>query len=381
MTASMAREGGDFRVAGWIHALGGFVERRRPLWVRLGDLETRVLGDRLRPDAIEIPVYIAGLARAGTTILLEALAQHPDVATHQYRDYPPVYTPFWWSRLLDHIETRPQAAAERAHRDRIMVTPASPEAMEEVLWMTFFPDCHDPATSAVLDGRVSNPAFERFYREHVAKLLLTRGRRRYVAKGNYNVTRLQYIQKIFPTARFIVPVRRPEAHVASLVKQHRLFCAGVNAHGRAYDHLRRVGHFEFGPDRRPVNVGNACRTSETMELWQQGDEVRGWARQWADVYGFVADVLASDPKLRAATLVVRYEDLCSIPLDTLARAFEHAALDGGRIVAASLARTISAPSYYEPHFSAADLATIRRETCEAAGRFGYSDRNSPAPEE
>lgn len=373
MTERVAAETSDFRVAGWVRALGGFVERRKSLWVRLGDLETRFLADRLCPDAIATPVYIAGLARSGTTILLEALARHPEVATHQYRDYPLVYTPFWWARLLDHVETRPQAAAERAHRDRLMVTPASPEAMEEILWMSFFPDCRDPKASDVLDRRASNPAFERFYREHIAKLLLARRRRRYVAKGNYNLTRLQYIQKIFSDARFIVPIRGPKAHIASLLKQHRLFCAGTRAHPSARDHLRRVGHFEFGPDRRPVNLGDARRTDEIMALWQRGDEVRGWARYWADVYGFVADRLQSDPALRAATLVVRYEDLCAAPRDVLVRALDHAALGDGRALATSFAKTVSAPDYYEPEFSPADRAMIARETRETAARFGYSD--------
>ena len=46
--------------------------------------------------------------------------------------------------------------AERAHKDRILVTPDSPEAMEEVLWMRFFPAVHDEAASQVLDAATSN---------------------------------------------------------------------------------------------------------------------------------------------------------------------------------------------------------------------------------
>lgn len=40
-------------------------------------------------------MYIAGLARSGTTILLEKLATHPDVVTHRYRDDPPIFSPYW----------------------------------------------------------------------------------------------------------------------------------------------------------------------------------------------------------------------------------------------------------------------------------------------
>jgi hypothetical protein len=79
--------------------------------------------------------------------------------------------------------------AERSHGDGIAVTSESPEAFEEPLWMAFFEGQHDPSASAVLDRRARCPAFERFYRDHIRKLLAVRGGRRYVAKGNYNLTR------------------------------------------------------------------------------------------------------------------------------------------------------------------------------------------------
>ena len=84
---------------------------------------------------------------SGTTILLELLAGRPGVATHRYRDFPPVFTPLFWNRAFAHIYRADAPPAERAHKDRILVTPDSPEAMEEVLWMRFFPDAHDTGTS------------------------------------------------------------------------------------------------------------------------------------------------------------------------------------------------------------------------------------------
>ena len=86
--------GNVFQVSGWVHALGGHVERRKALWARIGRLESRVLGNRLTAAAIDRPVYIAGLPRSGTTILLEVVSRHPATASHQYRDYPFIYTPY-----------------------------------------------------------------------------------------------------------------------------------------------------------------------------------------------------------------------------------------------------------------------------------------------
>ena len=86
-----------FQVSGFDYHLSGLIERFPRFWIGLGNLETRVLADEIAPVAIEAPVYVSGLARAGTTIALEILASHQDVATHLYRDCPPVFTPWWWN--------------------------------------------------------------------------------------------------------------------------------------------------------------------------------------------------------------------------------------------------------------------------------------------
>ena len=92
-------------------------------------------------DAIQIeaPIFVCGLARSGSTILLECLAAHPDTVTHRYRDYPGVLAPVFWDRISTRLYTDHSAPIERAHGDGIAVTPDSPEAMEEMLWMEFYP--------------------------------------------------------------------------------------------------------------------------------------------------------------------------------------------------------------------------------------------------
>lgn len=362
----------SFRVTPWMDRLGGWIERRPDFWLKLGRLENRMLADQLAAVRVEAPVYVAGLARAGTTILLEVLAKHPALVSHRYKDFPPVFTPYAWNRLLDRMPQKEAVATERAHLDGIAVTPDSPEALEEPVWMAFFDRLHDPAASNVLDKTTDNPAFEAFYREHLRKLISVRAGKRYLAKGNYNVTRLQYLLKLFPDARFVVPIRRPEAHIASLLKQHRLFEDGVGSHPKAADHLRRVGHFEFGPDRRPINVGGPA-TKEILRAWAEGREVEGWARYWADIYEDVADRLEADPALRAATLVVRFEDLCAEPGVTLERLFAHCRLDDAGGLVAEQAGRMQPPSYYRSDFTEAERRAIADHAGPVAARFGYDD--------
>lgn len=353
----------------WTDLFGALVERFPQLWRRFGDPETRLLREGLAEVQVESPIYIAGLARSGSTILLELLDRHRDTATHRYRDFPMLFTPWAWNWFVDRAGESRHAARERAHRDRIWVTPDSPEAFEEVLWMAFFHDLHDPGRDAVLDGAARHPTFEAFYRDHLRKILLLRQASRYLAKGNYNVTRFGYLKKLFPDARFLVPIRDPLWHVASLMKQHVLFTTAAAEDHRVRRHLRRSGHFEFGPDRREICIGDGAAAEEVRRLWRDGEEVAGWAALWAAVYRHV-DEARRDPTVAEALLVVRYEDLCADPGATMARILGHCSLaDDGLSEHARAA--VSPPDYYRPSFSAAERDIIAARAAPVAAIYGY----------
>ncbi len=353
----------------WTDRIGGFFERYPGFMRRLGRWEAKLLRERLDGIPVDRPIYIAGLARAGSTILLELLARHPEIATHRYRDFPGVMAPLAWNWFIDRA-SQPQTPKERAHHDRISITPESPEAFEEAVWMAFFPQAHDPSASAVLDGTASHAEFEAYYLDHVRKILALRGARRYASKGNYNVTRLAYLQKLFPDARFLVPVRDPYWHIASLMKQHRLFVAAETADAAVLRSMRRSGHFEFGLDRRIVSVGRPEEERAIAALWAEGREAAGWARYWSLLDGHVLETLDRDPKLAEATLIVRYEDFCERPRATMGKILAHCGLEAGYLpdVAAEI---VSAPTYYRPDFSHKEREDIETFTSDVAARLGY----------
>jgi hypothetical protein len=345
--------------------LGRLAERYPALMLRLGRWESAWAADELAGQAIDRPIYVTGLARSGTTILLELLAAHPDIATHQYKDFPLVAIPLWWNWFLERASPGDGTPVERAHKDGIAVTPAIPEAMEETLWMAFFADCHDPAVSNVLGEHDSAPDFEAFYRDHIRKLLMVRQGKRYLAKGNYNVSRLGYLRKLFPDARFVVPVRDPVGHIASLIKQHRLFCAEEANDPRIQDHMRRSGHFEFGLDRRPINFGDSKRVQQILAA----SEIEGQALYWASVYGFVADLVEGDPALARQMLLIDYEELCAEPGRVLAQLYRHCELKVAEATIAEQAARIGAPRYYRPEFTEAETRLIRAATDPTAARI------------
>lgn len=362
-----------FHVPPSVRALSAAVAGMPRLWRWLGNLESHAEGEALRRRAVDRPIYVAGLPRSGSTVLLEALAAHREVATHRYRDFPLLFTPIWWNRFLNRAPRDEGPPRERAHADRITVTAESPEALEEMLWMSFFPETHDPQQPSVLGPSTAAPAFERFYRDHLRKILLIRGGRRYAAKANYNIARLEYLLKLFPGARFIVPVRRPRAQIASLRKQHALLLEAARRHPQSVAYLDRIGHFEFGAHRRPIHFGDGPAVERVQHLWSAGEEVHGWARYWAMAYGHIAGRLRANTALRSATLIVRYEDLCHDSAPQLRRVLEHCGLDGDEpSLVERFANRLTPPTYYDPTFTEEEERVIAEETAEIAGFFGYA---------
>lgn len=348
------------------------MRRTGGLWERLGNLETKVLGSEIAGVEVRRPIYVTSLARAGTTIITEMLSRHPEVTSHRYSDFPPVWTPYWWNALRARLPLPEVEAAERSHQDRLAVTPDSPEAVEEVLWMRFFPQAHDGSASNVLDADTDHPAFERHYRDHIRKLLAVRGARRYLAKGNYNLTRLEYLQKLFPDARFVIPVRDPVWHIASLMKQDRLFTEQHDADPRTRDYMHLLGHYEFGRGKHCINAGDDELVAEIRRLWETGEAVRGWALYWRSLYDHLLARMEDNEALGRACLLVGYEALCREPVAWIDRILAHCELTGAgaREVRAEFADRLSPPGYYEPGFSDSELATIEDITGPTAERLG-----------
>jgi hypothetical protein len=365
-----------FYVAPMVDILGRMVDRFKRSWLWFGKAESMLLAPRISQCAVTKPIYVCGLARSGSTLLHEILSSHPQVATHRLKDYPFVSTPYWWRRAT--AFTRPTEARERPHRDKMMVTSESPDAIEEMLWMAFFPGCHDPNFDNRLKAEDRNAKFDAFYANHIRKLLLVEKAMRYTAKANYHVARLEYLLRLFPDAKFVIPVRAPAAHIASLVRQHQWFSEGHRQSPKSLAVMQRSGHFEFGLDRRPVNLGDQKRVDQILHAWAGGNEILGWACYWDMVYRYLADLLESNEAIRKAAIVVRFEAMCDAPAKVLQGVLEHCELSDTTSIMDKFVPAIRRPDYYKVPFSSEELAIIQTETAPTARRWGVIDRTGNA---
>ena len=253
-------------------------------------------------------VYVVGLARSGTTVLLRALDQCDLFRSPTYRDMPFVLAPNLW-RLFSGSSRRETVPAERAHGDGIVVDVDSPEAFEEVFWRTFSRRTADtrcfgaepPSPEALL-------AFAD-YRAVVANPRMTsRGAatsRRYLSKNNNNLVRLDALCAE-PTATVLLVYRHPVATARSLFRQHRRFCALQSDDRFIHDYMRWLAHHEFGLGHLPF-----CFALPAMDRSLIPDDPNYWLDYWNAVYLHVLEKRALRLRL------VNHDTLRERPMEML----------------------------------------------------------------
>ncbi len=331
------------------------------------------LKKKVEKISIDRPIYVTGFARAGTTITVEMLSHHPDVATHRYLHMVLPFTPHWTQQVANYapLMTKP---VERVHQDGLLVTKESPEAVEEIFWQRFFENPHDEANSNILDRNTKNPQFEIWYRTHLKKLLYDQHATRYAAKNNYNITRMEYLQKLFPNVKFIILIRNPFNHIASLAKQDRVLKEVEQKDSLLLDWTKIIGHREFGSARVCINLDNYGTVQKIRQLWtQKNTYVEGWAVYWAAMYSYIHRKLETNPDLAKASLLVRYEDLCESPKKTIDDIIDHTELDSKKFekIKEHYSKRLRQPTYYKSKYSEKEQDTIIHTTKEIAGKFGY----------
>jgi hypothetical protein len=225
-------------------------------------------------------VFVSGMARSGTTILLNAIYETGEFASLTYQDMPFILSPNIWSKL--HKNSTIIDKQERAHSDGIKIDTNSPEAFEEIFWKTFKDDQPDTYNE-----------FENF----INLLSLKYKKHRYLSKNNQNIRRLDYLIENFPNSKIIIPFREPLQHSFSLFYQHKKFCSMQKNDKFIKKYMFWIGHSEFGLDYMP-QYEEGLRCSDF-------DNINHWLEQWFLSYSSLTHLL-NNPQV----LFVCYEDLC-----------------------------------------------------------------------
>ena len=342
------------RVPFYLDWMGSVLDKPSDWLLALGRLESHLLTYDIADITIDKPIFVTGMARAGSTVLLEALNDASVTSSFQYRDYPFIHANYFWNivRLAVPTSTRKK---QRAHQDGIDISLHSPEALEEILWTAFYPPSAD--RMPILNAPHSDETFAAYYQNSIKKLLYLRKGTRYLAKNNNLIARLPYLRSLFPDARFIVPLRDPAAHIYSLIKQHRLISDAQKADPASARYMRRNGHFEFGQDFRPIAFEGI---DQVIALWHAGEIVQAYAHYWRLYHMHIAQMLDDDTDLRAQCCLITHEALCDDPKASLSRISEFCMLppSDAENIKAHWAARLKRPTYYHNDFSDDEITMI-----------------------
>jgi len=253
------------------------------------------------------PVLISGLARAGTTILLEAIYGTGDFVSLTYRNMPFITAPYLWQKIakLSSLQAKRQ---ERAHGDRLAINYDSPEAFEEVFWKTFLND--DFIKEDCLEMKEINDDFFVNYKKFIRNVLSSEKssiKRRYLAKNNNNILRIEEIRKEFNSACIIIPFRYPLDHAKSLLAQHRRFRKIHTEDHFALEYMNWLGHHEFGGNFKPFKFDQDAIPKNSSET----GELNYWLRYWISVYKKISEYRD------LGIIFLDYNKLCAKPKEVL----------------------------------------------------------------
>jgi len=229
-------------------------------------------------------VFVVGLARSGTTILLNAIHQSNQFASLTYDDMPFILAPNLWGKI--NLRSTHGEAKERAHGDSIRVSTNSPEAFEEVFWKTF------------TDNSIIR---EELFIKFISLILKKKNKTRYLSKNNQNIRRLDLLSEIFPRSKILISFRDPLQQALSLFSQHMKFGKEQNEDTFVRDYMNWIGHSEFGLDYKMIHPSNL--------LYPNEKEFNHWLEQWYLTYKTVLELSAEHGEF----YLIGYESLCNNP--------------------------------------------------------------------
>ena len=251
-------------------------------------------------------LFISGLARSGTTVLLEILNQSEEFISLTYSDLPFILSPSINSKLIKN--KKKTELKERAHKDGIFVNNESPEALDEVFWKVFLNDYFIKKDRLIVNS-ISGEILDK-YKNYVERITYNNGQpKRYLSKNNNLVLRFDSILKLFPNSTILIPFRDPLQHAISLLSQHLHFSELQKKDPFSLKFMNWLGHYEFGLNQKPFYLDNDRIFNELKNYTK--DDINYWLLSWLNYYHFVSE------KYNSKCIFFCYESFCENPKNEL----------------------------------------------------------------
>ena len=245
-------------------------------------------------------IFISGLARSGSTLLLNLLHESNFFCSLTYSDMPFILAPNLWSKF-NFSKKRNLEFINRAHSDLINISIHSPESFEEVFWKSIQNNSYITKAS-LIKTPVSNKHLKE-YNDFISLICFKYSKKNYLTKNNNSILRLKEILSYFDNSFFLIPFRYPSNHVGSLINQHKRFKKIQKENNFTRKYMNWLGHYEFGLDEKSFNFNKKYKTFE--------DESNNyWLQKWIIYYDQIINIINNNNLIRQRIILCNYDRLC-----------------------------------------------------------------------
>lgn len=245
-------------------------------------------------------VIVSGLARAGTTSLMNDLANIDDFVSLGYANMPFLLCPNIWAKFYN---PKNKQLKERSHKDGIMIGLNSNEALEEYFFKVKANDAY------IKDHHLSeyeiSPDDYNDYLDYQS-IIKPDNKKIYLAKNNNFILRYKSVRDYNDNFIMVILYRDPLSHAGSLMEKHRDYTSLQSEDPFVLEYMNWLGHHEFGKNQKPFVFRNSDyipdHEKETLDYWLE---------RWINFYSHVLTI--DHPN----TILINYNTYCNEPGKTI----------------------------------------------------------------
>ncbi len=207
-------------------------------------------------------LLVTGLARSGTTSLLQRLEETGAFSSLNYANMPFVMAPGTWRRFF---KPKTGELQERSHGDGILVGANSVEALEEPFFLA-----HTEGAFVAEDHLAPHGVDAELHDRYLDyQGLVCSGGTTYLAKNNNALLRYPSLREHNREFTAVLMFREPLAHAASLLAMHRRYTAMQDGDPFVRTYMDWLAHHEFGGGHKPFRFGRetAAGVPDTLDYW------------------------------------------------------------------------------------------------------------------
>jgi hypothetical protein len=245
-------------------------------------------------------VIISGLARAGTTSLMNDLSKISDFVSLNYANMPFLMCPNLWSKFY---KPKNKELKERSHKDGIMIGYNSNEALEEYFFKVKAKDSYIK-DSHLTEYKISLEDYHDYL--DYQTIIKLDNRKLYLAKNNNFILRYKSVREFNDDFIMVILYRDPLTHASSLMEKHREYKKLQNEDPFVLEYMNWLGHHEFGENQKPFLFSN---TEESIP--DSKESLDYWLKVWINYYQYVLAIRHTN------TLLINYNSYCNKPEETI----------------------------------------------------------------